>query len=176
MCDPPHSCLCLSLASGFWQFLWLDLVISLCIQHFIKIFHIVEDLWLFLYFALALPRSVKLAFASPLARSWRYQFVCENLPEYSKGFKSYGYFCCNILASALPRSRRSGLWQFLCLDLVNINVYTQFYQHIPYSWRPTAISIFSHIVCFGVALIKEKWHLASIFISIPQIIKIFPTV
>ena len=63
-----------------------------------------------------------------------------------------------MLALALPQSRKSGIWEFLCLDLVNINKYTKSYQSLPYGWRSSAISIFSPF-CFGSVLVKEKWRL-----------------
>ena len=36
---------------------------------------------------------------------------------------------------------KSGIWQFLWLDLVKINAYTFLFQNIPY-WRPAVISVF----------------------------------
>ena len=35
------------------------------------------------------------------------------------------------------------MWHFLWLELINNNVYTNFYQNIPCSWRPTVIFIFA---------------------------------
>ena len=44
-----------------------------------------------------------------------------------------------------PRSRKSDIWQFLCLDLVeDLRLFPYF-----------------HIFCFGVALVKGKQHLES---------------
>ena len=98
---------------------------------------------------------------------------------------------CQILASTLPQSKKSSIWQLLCLELVNISLYTKFYQNNPYSGRPTAISIFSlffffffffFFLCFCVALVKEKWHLASTlarncqYLCVPKIISTFTTV
>ena len=61
MHDPPHSCLCLFLASGFWRFLWLDLVDINVYATFYQNIHIVEDIpSYFPIFASALPRSVKI--------------------------------------------------------------------------------------------------------------------
>ena len=139
--------------------------------YFIKTFHIVEELRLFSHILVsALPRSVKLAFGKSigwiLSASIRVRkkniIVFLSFPE---EFESQ----IHILATALLRSNKPEFFQFLCLDIVNINMHIKCYQTIPYGWRPTAISIYSRIAS---ALIWSKkcdiWqafllHLAGIY-------------
>ena len=82
----------------------------MCIQRFIKIFHIVEDLWLFPFFCYALPGSVNIGIWLDLVSinlcmknsGENYQYI----PRISRVM---GIFGCLILALALPRSRKSGI-------------------------------------------------------------------
>ena len=66
----------------------------------------------------------------------------------------------NILASVLPRSRKSGIWQLLCLDIVSINVYKNKTAHMV---KKTCgnFHMFTFF-CFGIALVKDKYHFASV--------------
>ena len=70
--------------------------ISMCIQNFIKIFHSVQEIVLFLLFQNS---NLGNASANPkwhLTISWatscQYQCVCKILSKYSKRFKSYRHF------------------------------------------------------------------------------------
>ena len=65
-----------------------------------------------------------------------------------------------IMTSALPE--QNSVWQFLRLDIVNINVHTKFYQIISCGLRLTANFIFLHLG-LGLASGHEKLHLASPF-------------
>ena len=59
---------------------------------------------------------------------------------------------CHILASALPLSKKSSTRQFLCLDLVNINVYITFIEKSHMAEEPRPILICSHVLlrrCLG---------------------------
>ena len=185
MHNPPHFCLCLYLASGFWRFLWLDLG---NINEYTRFYQIIPYCWRPAVISLFWhqPRSVKIGiwqvhwldFVRISLCAKNYQII----PKVSRATCMGIFAYCHILALALPPSRNSGIWQFLCVDHVNINVYTKFYQHI----LPTASSIFSHlfpsalpwskksgiwqvywldlvgIYMYPYAMIKEKWHLASV--------------
>ena len=84
--------------------------------------------------ASALYRSVKI----DISQTHLIDIVIINLraksyQNFAKVLRVMGSFAnCHILAWALPRSRKSGIWQFLCLDCVNINAYTHNYQNVPY--------------------------------------------
>ena len=64
------------------------------------------------------------------------------------------------LTLALPQSMKDGILQFRMFNIVNISVYTSFYQNTPYDSRLTANFIFSQFWSL-LASINEKWHLAS---------------
>ena len=49
--------------------------------------------------------------------------VCTFSPNIPYCIRSYGYF--HILASALPRSVKSDIWQAHWLDIVSINLYAK---------------------------------------------------
>ena len=58
------------------------------------------------------------------------------------------------------RSIKIGIWQFFGLELVSINVYTKFYQHIPYCWRLRRFPYLRVFVCFCSALVLP-WSIKS---------------
>ena len=70
------------------------------------------------------------------ATSCQYQCVCKISSQYSTQFK-------RIWSSAKPRPMKNDISQSLGLDLVNINIYAEDYQHIPLSSGDKAIFIFS---------------------------------
>ena len=99
---------------------------------FIKIFQIVEDLWLIPYLGFDISAvSENWHLASPLARFCWYQSVCETHQSILKVPRVMGIFV-NILAS-VKKKVTFGILRFLCLELANINTHTKFYQIIPYS-------------------------------------------
>ena len=61
----------------------------MCIQHFIKIFHIVEDLWLFHILASALPRSVKISIWQDFMGINLYSKKCQSIPKISRVMSIY---------------------------------------------------------------------------------------
>ena len=102
------------------------------IQQFIKIFHIVEDLWLFPYFLSALPRSVKI----DIWQAYRLDLFTNNYQNIPKVSRVVGNFADrHILA--------------VCLDLVDINEYTRF---IKISHMVEDIQRFSIFAFFASAL------------------------
>ena len=85
---------------------------------------------------------------------------------------------CHILAWALPRSRKSGIWQFLCLDCVNINAYTKKLSKCPI-WLKT-YGDFHNFTLFllrhylgerKMTFRKHTGFILSVSISMPKIIK-----
>ena len=78
------------------QSLGLDLLISMFLQKFIKIFHSVQEIGLFSLFQnLSLGNTSanpKWHLTISLATSCQYQWVCKILSKYSKRFKSYRHF------------------------------------------------------------------------------------
>ena len=79
--------------------------------------------------------------------------------------KVLGIFAnCHILASVLPWSKR-GVWQFVYLGLVNINMYTKCFI----IWLKTYGEFHTlSFVCFGVAFVKEKWKRKWTSVSMPK--------
>ena len=109
------------------------LSIPMCMQNFITIFHSVQEIRpLSLFQNLALGKAStddKCHFAIPWARFCQYQCVCKILSKYSSQFKRYVYFhFFRIWRSAKPRPMINVISQSLGLDVVNINVYANFYQ------------------------------------------------
>ena len=77
------------------------------------------------------------------ATSCQYQCVCKISAQYSTQFKRLGHFhFFRIWSSAKPRPMKNDNSQSLGLDLVNINVYAEVYQNIPFSSRDKAIFSF----------------------------------
>ena len=116
------------------------LSISMCMQHFITIFHSVQEIApLSLFQNLVLGKAStdeKCHFAISRARSCQYQCLRNSLSKYSTQFKRYGHFhFFRIWRSAKPRPMINVILQFLELDLVNINVSAKFYQNIPNGLR-----------------------------------------
>ena len=72
--------------------------------------------------------------------------------------KNYAYF--HILASALPRSEKIGIWQAHLLDPVSINLCEKNYQSIPKFSRDKGIFANCHIFGLGGALVEEKLYLS----------------
>ena len=50
----------------------------------------------------------------------------------------FQFYFYRIWTSAQPRLMINGIWQSLCLDLVNVNVYANFNQNIPKGSRDRA--------------------------------------
>ena len=102
-------------------------------------------------------------FGSPYAGACRCQSLCEKSSNFPNGWKTMAIFTNwlqkGILTSDFPRPVKTGIWQFLWLDLV-ITLYTVFYQNIPYGWRSTDIPYFQ-ILCLSLAWGNQKCHLAS---------------
>ena len=77
---------------------------------------------------------------------------------------------CHILAWALPRPRKNGIWQFLCLDCININAYTKKiskYMVEDLRWfKKLALFLLQHY--FG----EKKWNFASILAIICQYLSV----
>ena len=78
---------------------------------------------------------------------------CQSIREVSRVMSTFANY--HILASALPRSRKSGSRQFLYLDLVNNNVYTKCHQNISYCWTNGDFLIF-HIFFASALPWSEK--------------------
>ena len=56
-------------------------------------------------------------------------FVRKKYQSIRKGSRVMNIFTNSyILASVLPRSMESAVWRFLCLDLINIDLYTKLYK------------------------------------------------
>ena len=99
----------------------------------------------FFFFASALSRSVKIVI-------WQAHWLdlvggnlCATIIEVFLNFQELLVFCCHILASAFPRSRKrrfdnSFVW------ILSILMCIQNLSHF----------------CFGVALVKKKCHLANV--------------
>ena len=79
----------------------------------------------------------------------------QNLSKYSKRFKRWGQFHffsefeprqildqCQMRFENLLGMMMNGIWQSVCLDMVNINVYAKFHHNIPVCSRE-AIFTFS---------------------------------
>ena len=98
---------------------------------FIKIFQLLKSYIYFHILASALPWSGRIGIRQAhwldligfnlRAKNYR------NIPTVSR-VKSV-FANCHILASAQPQSRKRWHLKFLCLDLVNINVYTILSKH-----------------------------------------------
>ena len=116
------------------------LSISMCMQNFTTIFHSVQEIApLSLFQNLELGKAStkeKWHFAMSWARSCQYQCLRNSLSKYSTQFQRKGYFhFFRIWRSAKPRPMINVFFQFLELDLVNINVSAKFNQNIPNGLR-----------------------------------------
>ena len=116
------------------------LLISMCMQNFIIIFHSVQEIApLSLFQNLELSKAStnkKFHFAISWATSCHYQCLRHSLSNYSTQSMRLGHFhFFRFWRSAKPRSMINVILQFLELDLVNINVSTKFYQNIPNGLR-----------------------------------------
>ena len=104
--------------------------ISMCMQNFITIFHSVQEIApLSLFSEFGARQSLdqwKCHFAISWARSCLYQW---SYPHSSRDRANFHFF--RIWSSAKPRPMINVIFQFLELDLVNINVSAKFYQTIP---------------------------------------------
>ena len=143
MHGPPRSGLCLYLASGFWRVLWLDLVTVDVYTTFYQSIPICQS-----------PPAVSMVWPRRYLGQWKFAFgkpfgqivsvsVCvRKIIKVFPRFQEFWVF--SLTATFWPRLKKSDTWQFPFLDRANINVYTKFYQKIPYGWRHTKISVFSH--------------------------------
>ena len=127
MHDPPHSCLCLGLASGNERWSSVKLLV----------------------------RSCRHQYVCEILSKYSYQLFWVTVIFLLSHFTAI-FVNCHIFASALLRSMKSGTWQLLWLDLADVNGYTIFFlSKYQYGWRSTAISVFPHL-CFGVASGNES--------------------
>ena len=82
--------------------------------------------------------------------------------------KTYGDFhIFTFMTSVLPRSMKSGIWKFFCLERVTLNVYVQTFVKI---FRMDEYGDFHICTFFGfrVTLVNEQWHLATILTNACQ--------
>ena len=112
------------------------LSISMCMQHFITIFHTVQEiapLSLFQYLELGKASTDENVISQSLGLDFVninvYATVYQNIPLSLRDRAIFTFF--RTWHSAKPRPMINVILQFLGLDLVNINVSAKFYQNIP---------------------------------------------
>ena len=125
---------------SFDNLMGYTLSIPLCMQHFITIFHSVQEtapVSLFQNLELCKASSEeKCHFQISWARSCQYQCLRKSLSKYSTQFKRQDHFYFfRIWRSGKPRPILNAILQFLELDLFKINVSAKFYQNIPKGLR-----------------------------------------
>ena len=101
-----------SRSQSHWLRLWSFLLVWMCMQNFIIIFHSIQAIGPFSHFQnLELSKASiddKCHFAIPWARPCQYQYVCKILSKYSKLFKGHGHFFANGPGTKSSQTVRGG--------------------------------------------------------------------